>query len=75
MEIAASVWAWSTGTSDAADFYYAADANNPVWTYIGTSTPSAGGAQTLTQQYVLPAGSLQEIEAKRESRRTSSLST
>ncbi len=61
VEIAATVWAWFTGSSDSADFYYAADAENPSWTYVGSVVPSAGGAQRLTQQYVLPAGSLQAV--------------
>ncbi len=61
VEVAATVWAWSTGSSDSADFYYTADADNPSWTYIGSVVPPAGGAHTLTQQYVLPAGSLQAV--------------
>ena len=55
VEIEATVFAWSTGASDTADFYYAADANSPSWTYIGSVTPPGGGIQTLTQQYTLPA--------------------
>ena len=61
VEIQATVWAWSTGSSDTADFYYAADANNPSWVYIASATPSGGGAQTLTAQYTLPAGSQQAV--------------
>ena len=61
VQIDATVWAWSTGSSDTADFYYAADANNPSWTYIGSESPSAGGAQTLSVQYTLPAGDLQAV--------------
>ena len=61
VEIAATVWAWSTGSSDTADFYYTADANSPSWTYIGSVVPPSGGAHTLTQQYTLPAGSLQAV--------------
>ena len=61
VEVEATVWAWSTGTSDTADFYYAADANNPVWTYIGSVVPPGGGQQVLTQQYTLPAGSQQAV--------------
>ncbi len=63
VEIEATVWAWSTGSSDSLDLYYAADANNPVWTFIDTLVPPGGGAQTLTAQYVLPEGSLQAVRA------------
>ncbi|HLL05789.1 MAG TPA: S8 family serine peptidase [Myxococcaceae bacterium] len=59
--IEAKVWAFSTGTSDKLDLYYAADANNPVWTLIGTLAPTAGGLQTLSTTYTLPAGNLQAI--------------
>ncbi len=61
VEVEATVWAWSTGSSDTADFYYAADADNPVWTYVGSVAASGGGVQVLTQQYTLPAGSLQAV--------------
>ena len=59
--IIASVWAWSTGASDHADFYYASDANSPNWQYIGSLTPSAGGAQNLAMDYDLPAGANQAV--------------
>jgi trimeric autotransporter adhesin len=54
--IAATVWAWTTPSSDAADFYFAPDATNPVWTLIGTSVPTAAGAQTISRTYTLPSG-------------------
>jgi hypothetical protein len=54
--IAATVWAWSTPSSDAADFFYAADATSPVWTFIGTSVPTVAGAQTISRTYTLPSG-------------------
>ena len=54
--IAATVWAWTTPSSDAADFYYAPDATSPVWTFIGTSVPTAAGAQTISRTYTLPSG-------------------
>jgi aqualysin 1 len=59
--IEAKVWAYSSGSSDKLDLYYAADANNPSWVFIATLAPSAGGLQTLTTTYTLPAGSLQAI--------------
>ncbi len=63
VQVDATVYAWSTGTSDHLDLYYAADANSPVWTLIGTFDPPAGGVQTLSAQYTLPAGSLQAVRA------------
>ncbi len=59
--ITAKVWAYSTGSSDALDLYYTANASSPTWTFIKTIVPPAGGAQTLTTTYVLPSGSLQAI--------------
>ena len=63
VEVEATVFAWSTGTSDTLDLYYTADANNPSWTLIGSFTPPGGGIQTITAQYTLPAGSLQAVRA------------
>ncbi len=63
VEVAATVWAWSTGSSDTLDLYYAADANSPSWTYITSIVPPSGGAHTLSAQYVLPAGTLQAVRA------------
>ena len=63
VRVDATVYAWSTGSSDHLDLYYAADANNPSWTLIATLDPPAGGSQTLSAQYTLPAGSLQAVRA------------
>ena len=63
VEIASTVHAWSTGSSDTLDLYYAADANSPVWTLITSIVPPAGGVQTLTAQYELPAGGMQAVRA------------
>jgi hypothetical protein len=62
--IAATVWAWSTPSSDAADFFYAADATNPAWTLIGTTVPTVAGAQTLSRTYTLPSGALQAVRVQ-----------
>ena len=59
--ITAKVWAYSTGSSDALDLYYTGNASSPTWTFIKTIVPTAGGAQTLTTTYILPAGSLQAV--------------
>ncbi|NJL27415.1 MAG: PKD domain-containing protein, partial [Thermoanaerobaculia bacterium] len=61
VRIDATVWAWTTPSADSLDLYYAANANSPSWVFIGTLQPSAGGAQTLSTTYTLPAGTLQAI--------------
>jgi hypothetical protein len=63
VKITATVWAWNTGSSDALDLYYAANANSPTWVFIGTIVPPAGGAQALSATYTLPTGSLQGVRA------------
>ena len=58
--ITATIWCWGNGASDYIDFYYASDASNPVWTQIGQRQQCPGaGAQTVTAEYTLPAGSMQ----------------
>jgi leucyl aminopeptidase len=64
VRITATVYAWSTGTSDRLDLYYAANANSPTWTFIGTFTPPGGGVRTMTATYTLPSGTLQAIRAQ-----------
>ncbi|WP_317987971.1 M20/M25/M40 family metallo-hydrolase [Hyalangium gracile] len=60
--IEATVWAYSS-TADKLDLYYAANANSPTWTLIGTYSPGGTGARTITATYTLPTGSLQAIRA------------
>jgi hypothetical protein len=61
----ATVWAWSGFTSDHLDLYFAANANSPSWVLIGTITPSAAGAQTISRTFTLPTGStLQAVRAQ-----------
>jgi hypothetical protein len=64
VKVSATVWAYSSFTSDHLDLYYAANANSPSWTLIGTITPAAAGAQTLSANYTLPSGSLQAVRAQ-----------
>jgi hypothetical protein len=64
VQIAATVYAWSTGTSDFLDLYYAANANSPSWTFITTINFTSGGLQTKTVNYTLPAGTLQAVRAQ-----------
>ncbi|PYQ48078.1 MAG: hypothetical protein DMF78_22135 [Acidobacteria bacterium] len=62
--VTATVWAYSSFSSDHLDLYYAANASSPSWILIATVNPTAGGAQTLTANYLLPSGgSLQAVRA------------
>jgi hypothetical protein len=64
VRIEVDVWRYST-YFDYLDLYYAADANQPSWTYITTlvPAPSAGAKQRLSAEYILPVGSLQAVRA------------
>jgi len=62
--VQATVWAYSSFTSDHLDLYYAANATAPTWTLIGTINPTAAGSQLLSANYTLPSGgSLQAVRA------------
>ena len=63
-EITASVFAWSSGASDTADFYYSSDAANPSWHYIGSKTPEGGGEQEVKMTYTLPEGEIQAVRVQ-----------
>jgi hypothetical protein len=63
VKIKATVWAWDDGQSNEADFYWADDANDPSWTYIGSKVPDAGGSQKLTIRHTIPEGT--NIQAAR----------
>ena len=58
--IEAVVYAWSGPSVDFADFFYTSDANNPVWTYLGTGSPGARGLTTFIAEYTIPNGSSQQ---------------
>jgi hypothetical protein len=62
--VQATVWAWTTPSSDTADFFYAANAASPSWVFIGSVQPTAAGAQTLSVNYTLPAGALQAVRVQ-----------
>ncbi|HYV44295.1 MAG TPA: M20/M25/M40 family metallo-hydrolase [Myxococcaceae bacterium] len=64
VRVDATVWAYSTFSSDKLDLYYAANANSPTWTLIGTLSPTVAGSQTLSATYTLPAGTLQAVRAR-----------
>jgi hypothetical protein len=63
VRIEATVWNYG---DDSLDLFYAADATNPVWTFIGTLTPAptGNGPQVLSATYVLPVGTLQAVRAQ-----------
>jgi hypothetical protein len=60
-QVTATIWAYSA--ANAIDFYSAANANSPTWTFLSSITASAGGVQTLSTTFTLPAGGLQAVRA------------
>jgi trimeric autotransporter adhesin len=64
VRIDATVWAWTTPSSDKLDLFYAANASSPSWTLITTLTPTVAGSQVLSATYTLPAGALQAVRAQ-----------
>ena len=54
--VKAAVYAWSTGSSDTADFYYAEHVDsNPTWKLIGSVPAQKGGYHTLTSpEFTIP---------------------
>lgn len=62
-KVTATVWAYSTFTSDAVDLYYSANATTPTWVFIATIAPPAAGAQALSATFTLPTGSVQAVRA------------
>lgn len=55
VRIDATVYAWSSGSSDFADFFYTEDATNPNWIHIATRRPVAG-KQTLSAECEITGG-------------------
>jgi leucyl aminopeptidase len=64
VRIEATVWAYAAYSSDKLDLYYAANANSPAWTFIGTLAPTRSGSQVLSATYTLPAGALQAVRGR-----------
>jgi hypothetical protein len=62
--VTATIWAWTTPSQDHLDLYFAANANSPTWTLIGTITPTVVGAQSISRTFTLPAGTLQSVRAQ-----------
>jgi hypothetical protein len=61
VRVEATVWAFSSYTSDYLDLYSAADASNPNWIFLGTFSPTGAGTQVLSTTYVLPSGGRQAL--------------
>jgi hypothetical protein len=64
VRVMATVRARDNFTEDAADFFYAADADHPEWVYAGTAVPTGSGVQQLSLAYVLPQGALQAVRVQ-----------
>lgn len=54
---------WAYNTSNYVDFYYAADAKNPTWTYIDSVQAGSSGLNTHKVPYTLPQGHHQAVRA------------
>jgi subtilisin family serine protease len=63
VKVEIALWAFSY-VSDVVDVYSATNLTSPNWTYVASVTPSAGGLQTLSTTYVLPAGPVQAVRAR-----------
>mmetsp|Transcript_20667 Transcript_20667/g.34058 ORF Transcript_20667/g.34058 Transcript_20667/m.34058 type:complete len:644 (-) Transcript_20667:56-1987(-) len=54
VEISVQVYSWMDGSKDYLDLWYAEDASDPIWQFIGTEQPIGDGFRTITATYVLP---------------------
>ncbi len=61
VRIDATVWAYSSYSSDYLDLYYAPDASAPSWTFIGTLPAAASGAHVLSKTYTLPLATARAV--------------
>lgn len=61
VQVRATLWVYST--TDVLDVYVSPSAASPAWTFVGTATPTASGAQVLTVPFTLPAGTTQAVRA------------
>merc|ERR1711862_807350 len=60
--IKARVFAFQTGAEDMADFYYTSSPGDPVWTYVGSATPSSGGfVNVQSEEFPLPKAGMQAV--------------
>jgi hypothetical protein len=61
--VQAKVYAYLTGSSDFADFYYTENVNIPDWKVISIGVPAGGGGeQTITSDaFILPGSAVQAV--------------
>lgn len=64
VRIDATIWAGTTWANDALDLYAAADAGAPAWALLATLRPTKAGAQVLSANAILGAGTLQALRAQ-----------
>lgn len=57
VRIDARIWTYTGYTTDYVDFFYAADATNPVWTHIATVQAPKAGESTVSALWALSPGS------------------
>jgi hypothetical protein len=62
--ISATVDARTAFEDDVADFFFAADAEHPVWQLVGSAVPAGPGPQTLEAVYKLPSGTRQAVRVQ-----------
>ena len=60
--IVATVYSYDPD-GDTADFFYAANASNPVWVYIGSAYPPVPDLTDIEMTYTIPTGS--DVQAVR----------
>jgi subtilisin family serine protease len=63
VEVDVGITNFNAAVFDRLELYSAADATQPSWTSLATLAPSTLGRQTLSAEYVLPAGGLQAVRA------------
>ncbi len=61
--IEATVWAFSSA-SNTLDLYHTSSPSSPVWTLIGSLSPSGTGARTISTTFTLPSGPQQAIRGQ-----------
>jgi hypothetical protein len=62
--VTANLTATSAFSGNVVDFFFAADATQPVWVPFASLVPSGPGAQVLEAGYLLPAGALQAVRVQ-----------
>jgi len=53
--VTATVWAYSSYSSDHLDLYYSSSVTSPSWVFIKTITPTKAGSQALSTTFTIPS--------------------